>query len=200
MKNSNHFAEIIESSLPVFLAQSWQWDKAPTFGSLIVATIGSRTIFALVHQIQTGSMDAHRSPFPYQKTHEELLQEQPQIFEFLRTTFSCITVGYQEKGKLLYLLTPEPLKIHTMIRSATREECALFFDTDQYLSLVFGAQQHLFNIDELLLAIIRYQVELGIINQQKLARLLNTFSLLTGNDYRRLKLLLQRMQLFLPSV
>src|SRR5690349_14278413 len=96
------FAEVIESSLHGFLAQTWQWDNFPAFGSLVTVTSNKRTHLAIVHQIKTGSMDPIRYPFPYQKTEEELLAEQPQIFEFLKTAFSCLTIGYQEKGKLYY--------------------------------------------------------------------------------------------------
>ena len=86
-------AEIIESSLQTFLGQCWQWDIMPQFGSLVIAQNGNRPLFGLVYQIQTGSMDPTRYPFAYQKTHEELRAEQPQIFEFLKTSFSCLCVG-----------------------------------------------------------------------------------------------------------
>ena len=75
MKNNNHFAEVIESALHYFLAQSWQWDVTPLFGSLIVAQTGTRTIFGLVHQVQTGSADSTHQPIAYQKTEEELKQK-----------------------------------------------------------------------------------------------------------------------------
>ncbi len=94
------FAEVIESSLHGWLAQSWQWDTFPSFGSIVTIQGKKRTHFGIVHQIQTGSMDPVRYPFPYQKTEEELLKEQPQIFEFLKTTFSCLIIGYQEKGSI----------------------------------------------------------------------------------------------------
>ena len=96
---SKPFAEIIESSLQTFLGQCWAWNKMPQFGSLVVVENGLKPIFGVVYQIQTGSMDPVRYPFPYQKTHEELLAQQPQIFEFLKTTFSCLSLGYQRKGQ-----------------------------------------------------------------------------------------------------
>jgi len=48
------------------------------------------------------------------------------------------------------------------------------------------------HLDELLLATLKHQVDLGILNKERFTRLIETFSLLTGNDYRRLKLFLQR--------
>ena len=107
------FAEVIESSLQGWLAQSWNWNCFPAFGSLVTIETKKRQLFGIVHQIQTGSMDPMRHPFPYQKTEEELLQEQPQIFEFLKTTFSCLTLGYSERERIIYLLAPEPPQIHS---------------------------------------------------------------------------------------
>ena len=188
------FAEIIESSLHGFLAQTWQWDNFPTFGSLVSVTSNKRTHLAIVHQIKTGSMDPIRYPFPYQKTEEELLAEQPQIFEFLKTTFSCLTIGYQEKGKLYYLIAPEPAKIHAFVEPLKPDLAKQFFYNEKYLHVLFGNAGEIFNLDELLLALLKTQDQLGIINSEKINNFMQAYSLLTGNDYRRMKLFLQRAE------
>ena len=189
-----HFAEVIESSLTGWLAQSWQWDHFPTFGSLVTITEKNRTLFGIVHQVQTGSMDPMRYPFPYQKTEEELMREQPQIFEFLKTTFSCLTVGYQEKGSIYYLLAPEPPKIHAFVKSAETELKKNFFASEKYLNLLFGLQGQIFNMDELILALLRQHAALTILTEDKLTHFMQAYSLLTGNDYRRIKIFLQRVE------
>ena len=137
MKDSNPFAEVIESSLHGWLAQSWQWNTFPPFGSLVIVETKKRTLFGIVHQIQTGSMAPVRYPFPYQKTEEELLEEQPQIFEFLKTTFSCLTIGYHEKSRLFYLIAPEPPQIHSFVSPASQEQSCRFFSNNHYLHLLF---------------------------------------------------------------
>ncbi|MCK5632456.1 hypothetical protein KAH94_01795 [bacterium] len=192
--NNKPFSEIIDSSLHGFLAQCWQWDDFPTFGQLITVKSGKQTIFGLVHQIQTGSMDPVRYPFPYQKTEEELLREQPQIFEFLKTTFSCLTLGYMQDGKIFYLMTPKPAKIHAFVYPADTQQSKQFFSDLGYLHLLFGNSGEIFNLDELLLALIKQQKKLGIMSQEKIYTFIDQFSLLTGSDYRRLKLFLQRAQ------
>lgn len=199
MATKTAFAEVIESSLSGFLAQSWEWDTFPAFGSLVTVKSGTRTLFGIVHQIQTGSMDPVRYPFPYQKTEEELRAEQPQIFEFLKTTFSCLVIGYEEKGKPVYLLAPEPAKIHAFVQPMPTDTYKTFFASSQYLPLLFGLSGQLFNIDELLLAILNHQAKLGIITSKKIDAFVEHFSLLTGNDYRRLKLFLQRAQPLLKN-
>src|SRR5689334_4954716 len=90
------FAEVIESSIDTALVQSWQWDVFPRFGSLVEILHKEYSILGLVTGITTGSMDPVRYPFPYQKTEDELMAEQPQIFEFLKTTFKIQVVGYTQ--------------------------------------------------------------------------------------------------------
>lgn len=193
MPHKTAFSEVIESNLHSFLAQSWQWNTFPAFGSLVAIQEKKWTLFGIVHQVQTGSMDPVRYPFPYQKTQEELLKEQPQIFEFLKTTFSCVIVGFADKGKISYQLPPEPAHIHAFVSQADADASKQFFFQNNYLHLLFAAPQ-ITNLDELLLAIIRQQANLGILKKDKLSTFMHTYSLLTGNDYRRMKLFLQRVQ------
>lgn len=188
------FAEVIESSLNSFTAQSWQWDKFPAFGSLVQIQNGLSTIYAIVHQVQTGSMDPQRTPFTYQKTQEELMAEQPQIFAFLKTTFSCLILGYQNKGKIYYTISPEPPKIHAFVSPLEVDTLKTFFYQETYLHTLFSSAQQICNLDELLLAIFKQHQDLGILSKPKLHQLIEAFSLLTGNDYRRLKLFLHRVQ------
>ena len=198
MKKTTAFAEVIQSSLHSWVAQSWQWNQFPSFGSLVAIETNNRTLFGVVHQINTGSMDPSRYPFAYQKTYEELMAEQPQIFEFLKTTFACITVGYQEKGKIYYLSAPEPAPIHAFVSPMTPETCRQFFASERYLHLVFAAVGQLYSLDELLLALLKHQANLGTFtNPDRLTSFIEQFCLLTGNDYRRLKLFLQRAEAFI---
>ncbi len=192
MNNSKPFGEVIESSLSGFIAQSWQWNTFPSFGSVVGIEQGTRTIIGIVHQVQTGSSDPSRQPFAYQKTEEELLAEQPQIFEFLKTTFSCITIGYVEKGHIYYTLAPQPPKIHSFVASLEQDLCKRFFYTQQCLPLIFNNANIIFNLDELLLALLKHLAQLEMINEQKIVQFMDHYLLLTGNDYRRTKLFLQR--------
>lgn len=194
MKHQKYFAEVIESSLTGWLAQSWAWDTFPEFGSFVAIEGKKRTIFGIVHQVQTGSMDPVRYPFPYQKTEEELLKEQPQIFEFLKTTFSCITIGYQEKKSISYLIAPEPPKIHAFIMHPDTELSKFFFASNKYLHLLFTHSAQIFNMDELILALFKQYKDLNILTSEKIGIFMQTYSLLIGNDYRRIKLFLQRVE------
>jgi hypothetical protein len=186
------FAEVIESSLTFFKAQSWKWDKSPQFGSLVKIESKERSIFAIVHHIQTGPIDSHRTVITYKKTEEELKLEQPHIFEFLQTSFECLTLGYFQDNKFLYQLAPEPPKIHAFVYQTTKEEIAQFFSNEQYLHILFNFSSKILSLDELLLSLLKSLSDQKILDQRKLECFIQNYSLLTANDYRRLKLFLQR--------
>lgn len=195
MNTNKPCAEIIESSLQSWLAQSWQWNHFIPFGSLVTVECDNLTLFGLVFQIQTGSMDPTRYPFPYQKTTQELLNEQPQIFAFLKTTFSCITAGYAQQDNISYLLPPHPPHIHAFVTSASEDAYRTFFSGEQYLHLLFTLSSvGGFNIDELLLSIFKHLMQLGLLPHDRLTSLMHVYLLLTNNDYRRMKLFLQRLE------
>ncbi len=188
------FAEIIESSLEGFLAQCWEWNFFPSFGSLVQVENKDEVTLGVVTQIQTGSMDPMRYPFPYQKTEDELLNEQPQIFEFLKTTFRVQIVGYLQKDKFYYLLPSKPCKIHAFVKNAKQTTSINFFSKADFLHLLFAFSSQITNLDELLLAVLKQINTQKQLTSQKLDSFCQTFSLLTGNDYRRLKLFLKRVE------
>lgn len=193
-ENTKPFAEIVESSLSTWKAQCWDWDNMPAYGSLVTVKTSSRTLYGLVYEIQTSSSDNARTVFTYKKSEEELRRDHPHIFEFLQTTFTCLTLGYSEDELLFYQVAPEPPKIHAFVHRASQMHIEKFFSHEQYLHLLFAYAHQVVSCDELLLAILKQLTRSGIITSDNFARFIETFSLLTGNDYRRLKLFLQRAQ------
>jgi hypothetical protein len=195
--NMPPFAEVIESKLDHFIAQSWKWDYFPAFGSLVQVITQDRIVFGCISHVETGSMDPLRYPFPYQKTEEELMKEQPQIFEFLKTMFKVHIIGYvevHEPQSIRYLVPPQPCKIHSFVSHADPLLQNLFFEQADYLHILFAGAHQIQNIDELLLAILRQLGQSNLLSQKLLDLFCETFSLLIGNDYRRMKLFLQRVQ------
>lgn len=194
MNNKQFFAEVIESDLSQWTGQCWKWNQIPHFGALVTATQNNITIYGIVHSIKTGSNDPIRTPFPYQKTEEELLRDQPQIFEFLQTTFGLITVGYKTNNSIFYHLPTQPPKIHTFIAQATHDEYASFFAQDQFLHMLFNRSSQISNFDELLLTIIKTLHEKKCLSKNQLTDFVETFSILCKHDYQKLKIFLHRMQ------
>jgi hypothetical protein len=193
------FAEVIQSSLQSFTAQSWKWDYFPAFGSLVTVITEKRTLFGIVYAVQTGSSDAGRYPFTFQKTEAELQAEQPQIFEFLQTTFACLVVGFLEEGTIMYQMGPEPAKMHAFVHHATPTETHRFFSSHLYLHLIFNAPE-ITVVDELILSFLKTKKELGLLTEESLLAFIETISLAHGDDYRKLKILMNRAHPLLSSL
>lgn len=192
MSNHHYFAEIVESSLHTWVAQCWQWAKHPAFGSLVALDMHDKQVYAIVYDVKIGSGDPHRYPVTYQKTEQELLAEYPHIFEFIKTTFFCLPIGYEYKKAYYHLLPPEPAKIHAFVRAMSIEEQQDFFQKADFLSLMFHTP--LINqTDELMLALIKQLHQYKVVQEEQIHVLLDTFTLMAGNDYRRLKLFTQRL-------
>lgn len=190
------FAEITESSLLTATAQCWQWDTPPAFGTLVEVSAGSVSLIGVVSHTQTGSHDPLRYPFTYQKTEEELRAEQPQIFEFLKTSFTINLAGYLSNDRLMFVTPPHPAKIHSFVSLSDKVVSAEFFKTPAFLSMLWNHQTTIQNFDELLLALMINHWELTFARKNFVVEVFEQFSLLSGNDYRRLKLLLGRIEHF----
>ena len=196
--NKIYFAEILESSITTWQAQSWQWDIIPEFGSLVTATSNGRMLFGIIYDIKTGPIDPIRQPVAYQKTEDELQKEQPQIFEFLKTLFSSISIGYVENGQTFYNLPPQPPKMHTFVGHATAEQYEDCFSSEQFLYLLFSTTEQI-NLEELLLAIIKHQIKHKVLTKKRLNKFIESFFMLNRNNYLQTKTFLSRLQQLLQT-
>lgn len=189
------FAEVVSSSLTQYTAHCWQWDTTPAFGSLVCVNNKTHALYGIVTNLETGSSDPQRLPFPYQKTEEELRAQHPQIFEFLKTTFTVSIVGYKtNNGQLQHSLPPYPACIHQFVTPASVDECASFFAAPHFLAVLFGSNAGNPLLDELLISILRHLITAEILSPTLFEHYYHTLTLLFGNDYRRLKILLQRIE------
>lgn len=197
-KQKTPFAEVIESNLHSFTAQCWQWDKLPTFGSLVEVTTNNHKVLGCVTQIRTESIDPTRKPRAYQKTEEELLREQPQIFEMLQSIFTVQVIAYQQlnTGQIRYLTPLQPCKIHAFIRKADEETFSTLFSTPDFLHMLFACQNNIDSIDELLLAILHQIESRDLLTKAFFDKFYQSFALLHGNDYKKMKLFFERIEMF----
>jgi len=150
--------------------------------------------YGIVTHIATGPHDAHRSPMPLQKSYEELQQEYPHIFHLLQTSFTCIVIGHFVNDTFVYQAPATPAQLHGFIQPATNEAYHAIFSQETYMPLLFQAPQLDATIDELILAIMRHLAHHRMLSAERISRIVETFSMLINNDYRRLKLLLERIE------
>ncbi len=199
---NKHFfcAEVIESNIRSFVAYAWRWDSYPSFGSLVFAPYESISVLGCVTHIETGSLDPSRHPIAYQKTESELLAEQPQIFELLRTVFTVHILGYYQHpkkeesyGNILYAMAPRLCKIHNFVGICSSTMHEYFFQKSDYLHLLFASSLPDHIIDDLLIAIITHLITQKIDVSPIIRAICEQFPLFVGNDYRRMKRFLKRI-------
>jgi hypothetical protein len=189
------FAEIIESSITHATGLCWNWATLPLLCALVKINQPPYTLFGCISNIKTGSNDPLRQPFAYQKTEAELLQEQPQIFAFLQTTFTIKILGYQKSSPTAsYFLPPQPAKLHAFVEYATRDEAALFFANPEFLDLFFMPGEAEIDQEELLLALLRNLRDTCGISPEFIQKLCAYRASMHTIDYKNIKRFMQRLQ------
>ena len=189
----HYIAEVIESSTTEFTAQTRELNGAPPFGSFV--NVGTApTSIAMIYDISTGSTDINRRPVAYGKTEEELREEQPQIFELLRTEIKAKIVGYVDTHGVRQCIPPQPPRLHSFVYTCTPEEVQAFTQHFDYFRTLAGIGGIL--SDELLIAAIqqtcRSQVESS---RYCVIRAGKELSRLFRDDYDRLESILRRITL-----
>lgn len=197
MNNSNSFAEVLVSNLTTIQAQCWNWKQPPIFGSLVTIKNNDQSVFAIISNILIESSDPIRKPIAYKKTEAELLEEQPQIFEFLETNFTAIIVGTQKEDRILYHLPSAPPQIHSFVSYPTQEEAQSFFKKSDFLYLLTEQIQETPNFHELLFAIIKSIKEQNLLNLNEISELLKIITTMLKADYTVIKTFVNRVELLL---
>lgn len=193
LDKKNYIGEVVYGSISQWTSQAWRWNDCPEFGSVICLEDGKNQIFGVVYHIKTGSDDQVRQAFAYQKTQDELHQEQPQIFEFLKTDFSAIPICYRNGNDLIYAMPVRPPQLHAFVRLATNLELAQILNHSGAVYALFSQYHKIEYFEELLLALLRYLGRFGLVSRGLLMQISEQLSLVTANDYRRLKMFMDRV-------
>lgn len=191
------FGEIVISELTCWTIQCWQLDTYPEFGSLIMVEYGKICCFGVVSRIQTQAKDSSRAPFAFRKTRQELEEEQPHIFQLLHTTVECIPLSYKEGDHIIHEIPPRSAPIHTFAGVASPAMLKSFFENPSWLISFFNLAQQDPLFDELLIALLRAGYQQGALQQKNIQDIIDIFSLMTHSDYRKLKIFLQRIEIFI---
>jgi hypothetical protein len=194
MKSKSHYcAEVIESSLQHLSAECWPDHEVPSCGSLIVTDDQDVCRYAFVYASHMNADETLRSVRAYQKTQEELRAQQPHIFAFLKTTVSALIVGEDKGDRIQHMHASRPIALHTFVRLADQQEYHRFFMTSHYIALIFGQAHVVGAVEELLLHIIVAMKQQGVPSSAH-EDLIDAYVMLSGADYRRMKLFLYRVQ------
>ncbi len=188
---SEHIAEVVESSTTLFVAECRELHVSPAFGSF-VRVESTPSIYGVVFQVLTHSMEPNRRVTAYGKTEEELRLEQPQIFELLKTEIRVLVVGFRdEAGGIRQFLPPQPPRIHSFVYACSPAEVREFTVQTDYLRTLLGVPG--LPADELLIASTRAALGANGGDEGFLLRTCKEIAMLFCEDYGRLTSILRRI-------
>ncbi len=192
-------AEVIEATSTDFLAQcldreELEFTRPPAFGSLVKAVDEERNsdIYGIVYFATTSSIDSVHRARALGLSVQQLRDEQPQIFEMLKTEFRCVIVGYGEGRSIYQYLPAHPPQIHQPVNVCSLVEVARFSQELTFLRTllqVSGAP-----VDELVAASLRQGYQAHNRSRDWLVQAGREVSLLLKDDYDRLSALVRRLQ------
>ena len=186
--------EVIGVTTTSFEAQSYVLNDAPPFGSLVV-THGpdGRTHFALCSGTATGGIEPGRHAMAWGRSEEgdaDIYARQPQLSHVLRTTFSCVLVGYLDlNGAIAQRVPPRPPRVHERVWAADDTTAREFYADLSYLRFLLRAGVD--TVEDLMAASIGHAYHLFGCERAFLMRAGKIVARLLADDHDRLMSVLE---------
>lgn len=185
-----HIGEVIESSTSQFVAETRELNGAPPFGSFI-KTGGMFPIFGLVFNVCTHSIEPNRRATAYGLTEQQLREEQPQIFELLKTEFEAVIIGYGDDRGPRQVLPPQPPGIHSFVFPCTESEVKALTNNGDFLRCILCGGR--LPADDLVIASVRNAWAARAFDMPYLVRIGKDLCRLIRDDYDRLSSIMRRI-------
>jgi hypothetical protein len=192
--------EVIASATTHFMAQALRdpdrglsMPKAPPFGSFVRAHLedDALDVYGVVFHVETTSIDAAHRPLALNLSRQELREQQPQIFELLRTDFSLVVTGYKQDGKVRAGLPPTPPLVHDFVYACDEGEVVALTERLDFLRTLLTFAQA--PTDELVAACLRNAYRARGEDRTFLLGAGRNLSTLLRNDYDRLTAIVGRL-------
>ena len=153
------------------------------------------TLYGLVFHAETGAIEPGRPLSALGLTEDELLREQPQIYELLATRFSAALIGWTgSDGRFRASLPPRPPRPHARVLLATSDdEKRIGSDLGWLRGLVRGERVPPGIADELLVASLRRLWSASGEGEAFALRVSRELSRLLAADYERLRTMVERL-------
>lgn len=183
--------EVIGSSNTEFIAESSLLHHPPPFGSFIKVE-GREPIYAVVINAYTHSLEPNRLAIAYHRSEQELRDEQPQIFELLKTKFEAVIIGHEQDGTIRHRLPPQPPRLHSFVHTCSPIEVRRLTSQLRFFRFLLSVEKA--PRDELIAGVIRaaYAVRDG--ERSFLVHAGKELVRLIGDDYEMLSSILHRIQ------
>jgi len=146
--------EIIETMSTGFVAESFELNRPPPLGRLVVVRLPSEVgrtsanmdLYAVVTYGQTVGLDPSRRAVRRSTDtvfDQAIYQQHPELNRTLRTEFGASLVGFVTDGRVQQHLPSQPPPLHFSVQTATAEEVQRFTDRLDYLRFLltlYGSQ------------------------------------------------------------
>lgn len=189
--NDTEIGEVIGSSNTEFIAESALLHQPPPFGSFVQVQ-ANETMYAVVCNAYTHSLEPNRLAIAYHRSEQELRDEQPQIFELLKTKFEAVIIGYESNGAVRYHLPPQPPRLHSFVYACQPLEVRRITSHLWFLRSLMGVDKA--PRDELIAAAIRAAAASHPGDRAFLIKAGKELVKLIRDDYELLSTILHRMQ------
>jgi len=186
--------EVVDTSVADFVAQACQFGKAPHFGSMVRVTVPERTIYGVVYAIHSGSLEPGGRPVLRGRDglrDRAIYDANPDLEQLLRTEFSALIVGFEERGALRMYLPPSPPPLHWSVVECGDAEVARLTERLDYLRTILAAPDA--PVDALLAANIRIVRDVRTSEPGFAVRAGRELATLLKHDYPRLTAILRSL-------
>ena len=193
---TERIGEVVETSTTHFIAQSYEVDRPPSFGSLVMAAQGDTHVFGVVARAETSSIEPGRIAVARGQqaaSYEEVIQQNPQLRVLFRTLFTAQVVGFRNDAGLHHYLPPQPAPVHAFVYSCDPEEVIALTESLGFL-VTLASAQGLEPREELLAALVRQAGLARGGDRDFLVRAGRELSLLLAGEPNQLKAVLERIR------
>ena len=185
--------EVVGVSTTGFVAQSYRLNEAPSYGCLVRTEAPDGMIhYALCHGTETGGIEPGRHTVAWGRSDDaegDIYARQPQLAHVLRTTFSCVLVGYRGSGPLAQRVPPWPPRVHERVTLADEPAVRAFFADLSYLRFLLRAEVG--GVEDLMAASIGHAYRAYGDDRAFLVRAGRQVARLLAGDYARLTAILE---------
>jgi hypothetical protein len=194
----SEIAEVIESSTRQFVAEVYDDDDAPAFGSWVrVERDGGGDVYGLVSHVEIGSYDGNRQPVALGVSEADREREWPMVKELLRTTIRAQVLAFEDaNGSVRQTLPARPPGIHAFVYPCNDDHVRRLDHPHDFLRTLVAHPDPDVPVDDLLVAVLRqiYQAHGGSNGgRPALVRAGRTLSRLLDDDHERLQSILRRV-------
>jgi hypothetical protein len=148
--SNERIGEIIETTSTGFVAESFELNRPPALGSLVVVSVSEETgaspgthLCAVVTYGQTAGLDPSRRAVRRSTdtvVDGAVYREHPELKHILRTEFGATLVGFIVDGTVRQHLPSLPPPLHYSVHKASAEQVQCFTNRLQYLRLLLAAR------------------------------------------------------------